>query len=147
MSAADLHDRLGEAIGMTQALRVVVRHLSAQLEPEIGLAQLLVRLNSDIEEMQRRCDSLVASHTEIKQSRITATAREVKARVAAQPPATLPPSELLSVLVVAAKDVVAKWRALEALMSYRHDPPVTSLVRAAILVHTDHVHELARHAS
>lgn len=148
MSAApELQSKLGEVIGLMQALRLMIRRLATRIDPDLELAQLLQRVSADVEEMQRRCDSFVASHPEIKQSRITGTAREIKLNAAQRVPSSTTTTELLRLLVRSAEDIVARWHAVGTLIHSRHDLPSDGLVRAAILLHTDHVHELARHAS
>ena len=145
--APELQSKLGEVIGLMQALRLMIRHLATRVDPDLELAQLLQRVSADVEEMQRRCDSFVASHPDIKQSRITGTAREIKLNAAQRVPSNTTTPELVRLLVRSAEDIVARWHAVSTLIHTRHDPPTAGLVHAAILLHTDHVRALARHAA
>lgn len=138
----ELHDKLGEVIGLMQAVRLMVRKLAFRIEPEHELAPLLQRISGEVEELQRRCDSFVASHSEIKQSRVTGTARGIKSKAACRIESSIATTELLGLLVLIAEDLLTGWRAVAALAGSTHESPVATLVRAATLLHTEHVQEL-----
>lgn len=144
MSAdAELHDRLGEAIGLAQAMRALARRAAALVEPE--LARGLDALVRVIEELQRRCDSLVARHAELRQSRVIARAREVRARATRPAPASAETSAVLAVLAAIAQRAVVGWRALAAWASSEGDVEGAQLVHVSAGLLEAHVEQLARH--
>lgn len=141
----EFHDKLGEVVGLSQTVRLIVRELAARIEPDLELAHLLQRVALDVEQMQRRCDSFVATNDDISQSRVTARAREIKANAAADMQRQAATVELLSLLVLAAKESLIRWRVLAALIPLQNDPSVVDLAASAILLHESHVQALRRH--
>jgi len=145
---AELPDRLGEVIGLAQGMRLLARHAAVGLHPDADrhLVQTLEIFVSELDRLQRRCDSFVAASAHLRQSRVIARAREVKLRTmrsASEEPAV---ADTLRLLTLTMEDALMVWRALAALGSLRQPHPgVARLTETAIVVFEDYLQRLARH--
>lgn len=76
----ELHGQLACFLGLTQATVQLTRRAAvmAGQDNEPHLMQILERLDSTGEQIQRRCQLLVARHAELRVSRITSASRKTK---------------------------------------------------------------------
>lgn len=145
-TSPDLHESLGELIGLAQAVRRIVRAIVASLDAERdrelveGLEQLVVEISG----MQGRCDSAIAGHAHLKPGRITDRAREIKAAAmrSVRHPTNVP--ELITALALVVQQALTGWRELDALASAHDHPPISELITSAIRLHEHHRNQLAR---
>lgn len=146
-SGSDLHEKLGELVGLAQAVQRLVRHAMTLLERELelDLLFLLERLAEEMADVQRRCDTAVATHTALKLSRITGEARRVRASALQLVPKLASTSELLRVLAIVIDAARLRWRALASSVSAEANPSLASLVSSAIVLHEHHGEQIARH--
>lgn len=113
---AELHEELAGLFGLTLAARQLVRKVAAlaDQENEYGLVQVLQQLDSAAEQVEQRCQALIARHAGLRPARITASARKVKTGVLDCCPADATARNLLELLAGVLSSLQVSATALSA---------------------------------
>ncbi len=145
MTDSELHDRLGELIGLAQAMRRITAAIVERQGPglETDVSRLLDQLVQEIAEMQGRCDSIVATHTRLKLGRVTTRSREIRAEILRPALMASGTYEQLTILAALAQQALIRWRGLDASGSAE----MATLITHAIRIHEDYGGRLAVHIS
>jgi hypothetical protein len=136
---AELHQELACLLGLTQATVQLARRATAlaDQENESDLVQVLQRLGGAGEQVQRRCQLLIARHPGLRASRITAASRKIKASVMGYCDEGATMRHVLELLCMAVNRAWARTVELRARNPSDHDQAVADFVDFAVLVQED----------